>query len=68
MVEIRAVHVTMLDSLMLVPVRVAIGGCEPLMLVGMVTIVMPVAVNVREGFVDVEVVVAIDQQEGNRWN
>ena len=60
--QVRTVRVTVPEWLMLVPVRMPLGSCEPRMRVEMVTVVVPVAVDVSERLVGVEVVVPVDQE------
>ncbi|TMA31807.1 MAG: hypothetical protein E6J79_19665, partial [Deltaproteobacteria bacterium] len=63
--EVRAVRVNVPQRLMLVPVRVPLGRRQPRMLVEMVVVVVPMAVDVGERLVGVEVVVAIEQEQGD---
>ena len=59
-------RVPVLDFLVLVPVRMAIRRRQPGMRMNMVAVVVSMAVNVCERFVDVHVVMAIEQQENHR--
>ena len=66
--EVRAVRVKVPQRLMLVPVRVPLGRRQPRMLVEMVAVVVPMAVDVGERLVGVEVVVTVEQEQGDGRN